>query len=79
MKPMDMSIIPEIRYDSAGNPTGVFLTMEEWAILTPAVQPLLTEEQRNESLRRLQEYFASPQSAMEAGEFFDRLEIDDNR
>jgi len=73
-----MSFIPEIRYDSAGNPTGVFLTMEQWAILTPVVNPVLAEEQRNESLRRLKEYFASPKSALEANIFFDRLEEEDN-
>ena len=72
-----MSIIPEIRYDSAGNPTGVFLTMEQWAILTPVVNPLLTDEQRDESMRRLKEYFASPQSAIEADSFFDELEAED--
>ena len=74
---MIMGIIPEIRYDSAGNPTGVFLTMEQWAILTPVAHPILTEEQRLESMRRLKEYFASPQAAVEADKFFDRLEEDD--
>ena len=73
-----MSIIPEIRYDSAGNPIGVFLTMEQWAMLTQVTHPMLTEEQKDESMRRLKEYFAAPQSAINADKFFQDLAEEDN-
>ncbi len=60
-----MSIIPEIRYDSAGNPTGVFLTMEQWEELAGQIETAPVEKWEKDLItQRAREHQAAPEECI---------------
>jgi len=73
-----MSINPQFTYDNQGNPLGVFLSMEDWKNLSDNVILDIPQWQKDETDRRLADYYANPDSAVDAEEFFNNLMKEDS-
>jgi len=71
------TIHPQYTFDSAGNPVGVFLPIEDWNALTEELNMELPEWQKELIDNRLAAYKSNPSSALDWEVVLKELEAED--